>query len=323
MEWRQLQETDTFLHNQLEHLTKWKRHLETLAKQYYHAKQDRVRIEYLLVETRTKLKALESDSFINRIKLLFQKGEAIEDQLQIAAERELKLYEAIETEKNFNQQIEELKVKIKRLNEAEIKAQIEVNKLNMKTWLKTNQINASDKLEELVENEDLAGDLIREIEEAIIAGNEAKSALIKAFSEMENAKTYSSWDTFFGGGLFATVEKHERIRVGNSYLHSAQWYLQQFHNELLDIKDVSYNIITVNTDGIVKFADYFFGDIFSAYAVHKNINHALNYMQQAINDVSNMLDLLSGKLEVAKAEKQKVTEEIQNIFKSSQQSLNL
>ena len=323
MEWKQLQEMDIYLHNQLAQLTKWEKHLEALAKQYYHAKEDRVRIERLLVETRTKLKALESDSFINRIKLLFQKGEAIEDQLQIAAERELKLYEAIETEKDFNQQIEELKAKIKSLNEKEIKAQVEVNKLKMKTWLKTNQIYAADKLEELVENEELAGDLIREIEEAIFAGNEAKSALIKAFSEMENAKKYSSWDTFFGGGLFATVEKHERIRVGNSYLHSAQWYLQQFHNELLDIKDVSYNTITVNTDGMVKFADYFFDDIFSAYTVHKKIIDALNYTNQAIVDVSNMLDQLSGKLEVSKAEKKKIKVEIQKIFNSSEQSLKL
>ncbi len=323
MEWKQLQETDTFLHNQLAQLTKWKRHLETLAKQYYRAKQDRVRIERLLGETRTKLKSLENDSFINRIKQLFQKGEPIEDQLQIAAELELKLYEAIETEKDFNQQIEELKVKIKSLNEKEINAQIEVNKLEMKTWLNLNRSTASEKLEELVEREELAGDLIREIEDAIYAGNEAKSALINAFEEMDDAKKYSSWDTFFDGGLFATFEKHERIRVGNSFLHSAQRQLQQFHNELLDIKDVSYHIITVNTDGIVKFADYFFDDIFSAYTVHKKINEALNYTDRAIGEVNNILDVLSGKLEVAIAEKQKVTEEIQKIFKSSQQSLNL
>lgn len=323
MEWKQLQEMDTYLHNQLAQLTKWEKQLEALAKQYYNAKQDRVRIERLLVETRTKLKVLESDSFINRIKLLFQNGEAIEEQLQIAAERELKLYEAIETEKDFNQQIEELKAKIKSLNEKEIKAQVEVNKLKMKTWLNLHQSTASDKLEKLIEREELAGDLIREIEEAIDAGNEAKKALINAFEEMDNAKKYSSWDTFFGGGLYATFEKHERIRVGNSFLHSAQRQLQQFHNELLDIKDVSYNTITVNTDGMVKFADYFFDDIFSAYTVHKKITDALNYTNQAIVDVSNMLDLLSGKLEVARGEKQKIKVEIQKIFNSSEQSLNL
>jgi len=323
MEWKQLQEMDIYLHNQLAQLTKWEKHLEALAKQYYNAKQDRVRIERLLVETRTKLKVLESDSFINRIKLLFQNGEAIEEQLQIAAERELKLYEAIETEKDFNQQIEELKAKIKSLNEKEIKAQVEVNKLKMKTWLNLHQSTASDKLEKLIEREELAGDLIREIEEAINAGNEAKKALINAFEEMDNAKKYSSWDTFFGGGLYATFEKHERIRVGNSFLHSAQRQLQQFHNELLDIKDVSYNTITVNTDGMVKFADYFFDDIFSAYTVHKKITDALNYTNQAIVDVSNMLDLLSGKLEVARDQKQKIKVEIQKIFNSSEQSLNL
>lgn len=323
MEWEQLQETDIFLHNQIAQLTKWKKQLEALAKQYYHAKQDRERIERLLMETRTKLKALESDSFINRIKLLFQKGEAIEEQLQIAAERELKFYEAIETEKDFNQQIEELKTKIKSLNEKEINAQIEVNKLKMKTWLNINRRAASEKLEKLVEREELAGDLIREIEEAIDAGNEAKTALINAFKEMDDAKKYSSWDTFFGGGLYATFEKHERIRVGNTYLHSAQSKLQQFHNELLDIEDVSYNMITVNTDGIVKFSDYFFDDIFSAYAVHKKITNALNYTNQAIADVSNMLELLSGKLEIARGEKKKIKEEIQKIFNSSEQSLKL
>ena len=74
---------------------------------------------------------------------------------------------------------------------------------------------------------------------------------------------------------------------------------------------------------MVKFSDYFFDDIFSAYTVHKKITHALDYTNQAIGEVNNMLNLLNGKLEIAKGEKQKIEEEIQKIFNSSEQSLNL
>ena len=66
----------------------------------------------------------------------------------------------------------------------------------------------------------------------------------------------------FGGGLIATHLKHDALDESENYLHNAQIALQRFQNELLDVQDMSTKSLAVETDGFVKFADYFFDDIF-------------------------------------------------------------
>ena len=61
----------------------------------------------------------------------------------------------------------------------------------------------------------------------------------------------------FGGGLIATHLKHDALDQSENYLHSAQIALQRFHNELLDVQEMSTKSLHVETDGFVKFADYF------------------------------------------------------------------
>lgn len=66
----------------------------------------------------------------------------------------------------------------------------------------------------------------------------------------------------FGGGIIATHLKHDALNHSENYIHSAQIALQRFHNELLDVHVMSTKTLQIETDGFVKFADYFFDDLF-------------------------------------------------------------
>ena len=78
------------------------------------------------------------------------------------------------------------------------------------------------KMTEIAEQELLYKQLIIEINEAIEAGNDALSALTDAGYALHEAESYSTWDTFLGGGFMATALKHEKLGETNSSLHLAQ-----------------------------------------------------------------------------------------------------
>ena len=167
-----------------------------------------------------------------------------------------------------------------------------------KQWIFENNQEQASRLEKLYEEKTFFTTSIHELTEAISAGNEAKIALRRALKSLEGAKDYSTWDTFFGGGLIATSLKHSKLDESEDAIHAAQRSLQRFHTELLDIQQIQADNLSVGRDSFVTFADYVFDDIFSAWSTHSKITNSIERISQTLRDLANIWDQLQKQLKL-------------------------
>ncbi|QCR32782.1 hypothetical protein [Lysinibacillus sp. SGAir0095] len=297
MTWERLHKEQEELFLKLMKIEKMQSQIETLTHQITQTGCEIQTYDEELKNLKAKLEQLDSFSFVNLIRSWTGKQEELREQkIDKAASLELKLIEAIQMKNDLSEDLLEKNNEISKYNEEKIKNQLEMIKVKKELWLKEHQPNIALALEQLEEDELNCKKLKIEIDEAKIAGNDAINKLHDVIASLESASTYSTWDTFLGGGFIATHLKHEKINESESKMHQAQIALQRFKNELLDIQNISTNHLTVNTDGFVKFADYVFDDIFSAWSIHSKISSSKEHVSKVIADVRNTMLKLEKKL---------------------------
>ena len=295
---------------QIRTLEKLRKQQATIESQIKHTEVDIENYERDLKEARKKLNKLEGFSFVNVFRTWTGKQqELLEERMDVIATKELKLIEAQLMHEDLKDDLVDTIYKINAINEPYLVDQIKQLEQKIQIYYMANNPTIAAKLDENIEQQYLVQQLLTEIHEAIAAGKEAQHKLVEAAQALHKAKDYSTWDTFLGGGLIATALKHEKLDKSNSYLHSAQIALQRFQNELLDIQEMKHGTLEIDTDGFVKFADYFFDDIFSEWSIHSKISTAMDQITRVLDDVSNTLLELDRKLAVAEQKKGELLEE--------------
>ncbi|WP_409369850.1 hypothetical protein [Lysinibacillus sp. 38-6] len=296
MEWQQLQAEQEKLHGQLRSANRLSEQKLLIEGQIAHVEQEMTKHSVELNQIRLKLDKLEGFSFMNMIRTWTgQQDELRAEKIDQAAILELKIKEAKKMVTDLTSDFEQVKKKLKQINEKQLQGALEILHIKKKSYLQLHEPEVAQKIEQLANEELMTKQLLSEIKEAEDAGDTALTKLGQAAASLHSASGYSTWDTFFGGGLIATHLKHEALDKTESYLHNAQIALQRFHNELLDVQDMSTNALQVETDGFVKFADYFFDDIFSAWSVHSKISTAREQVSRVQDDVHNTIRRLQEK----------------------------
>ena len=295
---------------QIRVLEKLRKQQATIESQIKHTEADIEKYEQDLKNARKKLNKLEGFSFVNLFRTWTgRQQELLEERMDVIAAKELKLIETQLMHEDLKDDLVDTIYKINAINEPYLVDQIKQLENKIQIYYMANNPTIAAKLDENIEQQYLVQRLLTEIHEAIAAGKEAKHKLGEAAQALHTAKDYSTWDTFLGGGLIATALKHEKLDKSNSYLHSAQIALQRFQNELLDIQEMKHGTLEIDTDGFVKFADYFFDDIFSEWSIHSKISTAMDQITRVLDDVSNTLLELDRKLAVAEQKKVELLEE--------------
>lgn len=242
-------------------------------------------------------------SLINRI--LNWNGR-LDDRLEKAEEEagvlELKRGELVQIRQDLEADYEVAKVKHEALGTMASLEQGYAQIIEQKKhWVEHYAQDKATHLHELDDERVLAQRLLIEIREAITVGHKAMELLEQVQSKLHTAEGYSSWDTFLGGGMFVTHLKHNALNDSKGVLHQAQIALQRFQNELLDIEEISTRSLQVHTGDFVKFADYFFDDIFSAWSVHTKIATARQQVRSVSDTVANNLLQLESKITLVEA----------------------
>ncbi|MDM5234222.1 hypothetical protein [Lysinibacillus pakistanensis] len=315
MEWKQLQNEQEIIHAQLRNVSRLNEQKRLIEKQLERAQQDIYKHSIALNHIRTKLDKLEGFSFMNMIRTWTgQQDELRAEKIDKAAVLELKINEAKKMQEDLTIDLAQAESKLTQINEQHL--QVALNKLNAKKkgYLQIHEPEQAKKLEQLAHEEIVTKQLIIEMKEAEEAGENALTKLGQAAASLHSANGFSTWDTFLGGGLIATHLKHDALNQSENYLHDAQIALQRFHNELLDIHDLSTKSLHVETDGFVKFADYFFDDIFSAWSVHSKISTAREQVSRVQDDVHNTIWRLQDKHHKAVEHLQLLEREKEAIF---------
>lgn len=132
----------------------------------------------------------------------------------------------------------------------------------------------------------------KEVQEALSAGENAKRLLGQVQDDLDSARSWGTWD-MLGGGLIATMAKHDRLDSAQSSIRAAQRALSDFRTELADVSQLQVPNIQIGE--FATFADYFFDGIFSDWYVQSSIKKA----QEGVSEVHMKLTAALRDLEAA------------------------
>ena len=126
---------------------------------------------------------------------------------------------------------------------------------------------------------------VREVNEAIRAGENALQSLYRAQQMLEKARTWG-WIDILGGGLISGILKHSRMQEAKQYMEDARRDLSYFQQELRDVNDPGLSSLAGD---FLTFADFFFDGINADILVQSKISEARNQVAEAIRRTKELL----------------------------------
>lgn len=134
----------------------------------------------------------------------------------------------------------------------------------------------------------------KELEEAIRAGNQARSAADAALNELDSAEGWGTWDAIGGGGILTDLVKHEHLDQAQWNVENLQVALRRFKTELSDVSIRAD--MHVGVDEFTRFADFFFDGLFSAWSVLDQIGKSKSKIENVKGQIQQALRRLDGML---------------------------
>ncbi|NLO09928.1 MAG: hypothetical protein GX129_08715 [Clostridiales bacterium] len=221
--------------------------------------------------------------------ILGSKEKQIEKERQEVLAVQLKLDDINKQIADTKKHISELKAERSKISQSEQK----YNDLYSKKYdllLQNNNENTS-RIKELEDKIVAYKSNLKEINEAISAGNRVLSSLDDVDKSLGSAEGWGMWDMLGGGGLITGMIKHGHIDDARDKASDVQMLLNRFRTELADVKVSSS--ITIDIDGFVKFADFFFDGLIVDWVVQSRINDSQNSANKVRSDVVSVLSKLS------------------------------
>lgn len=131
---------------------------------------------------------------------------------------------------------------------------------------------------------------LKEINEAMSVGHSVIQSLSKVRQSLDSAEGWGTWD-MLGGGFLATMAKHGHIDDARNAVSEVQMMLNRFRTELADVH--MSTSISIEIDGFVKFADYFFDGLISDWVVQSRIHDSQMSVRKVEEEVRSVLSRLS------------------------------
>ena len=141
------------------------------------------------------------------------------------------------------------------------------------------------KLEETEERELGLLSRRKEIEEALSAGQMALVHIQEAMNDLHSAGNWGTFD-ILGGGLIADAMKYSRMDEAQKKMELVQSDLRRYKAELADVAHTA--AFDLQPGGFLQFADFFWDNIFTDFAVRDKIYQAQDQMQELKNQVSRI-----------------------------------
>ena len=130
---------------------------------------------------------------------------------------------------------------------------------------------------------------MREINEAINAGEDALYSLRAAQDKLDSARAFGLLD-LFGGKSLLGLFKHAQISDARSRIEDAKRALARFQRELKDVSGLPD--LNIDIGSFLTFADFFFDGLFADFLVQRKINQAREKLREASERVEYLLNRL-------------------------------
>lgn len=129
---------------------------------------------------------------------------------------------------------------------------------------------------------------INELSEALAAAGAAEQALTQVQERLGSASSWSTYDTFFGGGAISSAVKHSRLDEAADAAAEADQRLAVLRTELADVDDLTLTAPQLAVGGGTRFVDVWFDNIFTDLAVRDRIRQAQQNVARSMQLVSDV-----------------------------------
>ena len=153
----------------------------------------------------------------------------------------------------------------------------------------------------------------RELQEAVVAGEEVMARLEDVLKALNSAANWGVWD-IFGGGLVATAVKHSRMDEARNHLRRAQKACRSFARELRDVK--AQLDIDLRIDSFLTFDDFFFDGLLADWMVQAKINDLARAVEQQQKSIQHLMRKLKARLRWNEQDEEKVQQEREALLRS-------
>jgi hypothetical protein len=142
---------------------------------------------------------------------------------------------------------------------------------------------------------------LKEITEAQRAATSAAEALAEVDSKLGSAGSWSTYDTFFGGGLIGSAIKHSRLDDAAEAAARADRCLALLRTELADVGAADMAAPQLGITELTRFVDIVFDNIFTDLSVRSRIQDAQWSVDRCRRLVAQIRSNLDRRAEVVRA----------------------
>lgn len=129
--------------------------------------------------------------------------------------------------------------------------------------------------------------LQKELEEALDAVHNVMGYTEDARKEFSSAKGWSTYDTFFGGGLIADLAKYNKLDNANKFVSRISAATKDMKKELKDVEmTLEHNLEIIS--GSEQFFDIAFDNIFSDWSIRDKIEKNLEAMNRYYGELTKI-----------------------------------
>lgn len=152
---------------------------------------------------------------------------------------------------------------------------------------------------------------LKELDEAISAGNAAIEQADQVMKRLDSAEGWGTWD-MLGGGMLADMAKHSHLDEAQLAAEELQVLLSRFHTELADVA-VNTSFGSVNVEGFLRFADFFFDGLLADWSVQSRIHDSQQSVQQVRQQVTDALAKLAQLKNARNGEKAMIDQQVSDL----------
>jgi hypothetical protein len=133
------------------------------------------------------------------------------------------------------------------------------------------------------------------VHDALQLADAADRALTAVQDRLGSASSWSTYDTYFGGGMIGNAVKHERMDEAAQAAAEADQRLAALRTELADIGRLEPTAPQLAVSAGLRFTDIFFNNIFTDLAVGHQIRQAQDNVEASIRLVAEVRSRLTGR----------------------------
>ena len=135
----------------------------------------------------------------------------------------------------------------------------------------------------------------KEIVEAIKAVEAVTALTLEAENKLSSAKSWSTYDTFFGGGIIGDLVKYSKLDEANQHIAEINSAAELMQKELQDV-DLAIENKMEHIGGSERFFDIAFDNIFSDWSIRGKITSNLDHIRTFLSELQTISEQLRGKM---------------------------